>query len=158
MIPQKDKDLLLQDLCGRLPYGVKAYVKNWSKLERKWIEDVYVIKSVYPSSNNIFVSSNLGSVEIILGYSDYFIKPYLFPLSSMTEEQKKELNKKFHVIDIYGNSIRIHYHSQGYWDTDLEVDFQDWLWLINWLNKNHFDYNGLIEKGLAIDCTNLNIY
>ena len=71
---QEDKDLLTRDLCTRLPYEVKAYVKNWSKLERKWIEDVYEVKSVYPSSNNIFVSSNLGSVEIILGYSDYDIK------------------------------------------------------------------------------------
>ena len=61
-------------------------------------------------------------------------------------------------LSLYFQTIRIHYHSQGYWDTDLEVDFQDWLWLINWLNKNHFDYHGLIEKGLALDATGLNIY
>ena len=82
---QEDKDLLLQDLCARLPYGVKAYIKNWSKLDRKYYEGVYKVESVHPSLNDIYCSTENGSVEVILGYSDYFIKPYLFPLSSMTE-------------------------------------------------------------------------
>ena len=86
------------------------------------------------------------------------IKPYLFPFSSMTEGQKEELNKKFNVRFLGNTLYSIHYHSEGYWGTDLELDLQDWLWFINWCYKNHFDIYGLIEKGLAIDATGLGIY
>ena len=64
------------------------------------------------------------------------IKPYLFPMSSMTEEQKSQYN-------FYLTRIVFAY------DASL---------LIDWLNKNHFDYRGLIRKGLALDATNLNVY
>lgn len=136
---QEDKDLLLKDLCSRLPYGVKAYIKNWSKLDRKYYEGVYTVGSVYPSINNIYGYTENGSVEVILGYSDYFIKPYLFPLSSMTEEQMEE----------YDNLRQ-----------DINDKLKDWKCaeLLDWLNKNHFDYRGLIEMGMAIDATGLNIY
>ena len=153
---QENKELLLRDLCARLPYGVRG--------DRIWTAPV----SGSPEKG-IYVFDTFDINVLTTGYYDcgeygfrevrnYSFKPYLFPLSSMTEEQKKELDKKFHVIGIYWNNIKICYHSEGYWDTDLEVDFQDWLWLINWLNKNHFDYHGLIEKGLAIDASGLNIY
>ena len=83
---QEQKDILLKDLCARLPYGAKAYVKNWSKLDRKYYEGVYTVESIHPSLNTILVYSERFSVEVIVGYDDYEIKPYLFPLSSMTEE------------------------------------------------------------------------
>ena len=86
------------------------------------------------------------------------IRPYLFPFSSMTKGQKEELNKKFNVRFLGNTLCSIHYHSEGYWDTDLELDLQDWLWFINWCYKNHFDIYGLIPMGLAIDATGLNIY
>jgi hypothetical protein len=140
---QEDIDLLLQDLCGRIPYGVKC--------------EVYDRIGVLDEISSYGAAVNYDNGEDTTCRIEY-IKPYLFPLSSMTEEQKKELDKKFLFMGIYGNNIQIHYHSQGYWDTDLEVDFQDWLWLINWLNKNHFDYRGLIEKGLAVSAIGLNIY
>ena len=153
---QENKELLLRDLCARLPYGVRG--------ERIWTAPI----SGSPEKG-IYVFDTFDINVLTTGYYDcgeygfrevrnYSFKPYLFPLSSMTEEQKKELDEKFYVIRICWNNIQIRYHSQGYWDTDLEVDFQDWLWLIDWFNKNHFDYRGLIEKGLAIDATNLNIY
>jgi hypothetical protein len=144
------RELLFIDLCGRLPYKVRMF-------EIEPINDIQsnlTLQSITNKESVICITPSGG----VIGSSIDAFKPYLFPLSSMTEEQKKELDKKFNVIAIYGNNILIHYHSQGYWDTDLEVDFQDWLWLINWLNKNHFDYKGLIEKELAIDCTKLNIY
>lgn len=144
---KEDKELLLKDLCARLPYGLKAYIKNWSKFERRWIEGVYTVESVHPSLNNICGSTENYSVEVILGYDDYDIKPYLFPLSSMTEEQKKE----YHSI-IY-RSIELHYNE--YCDV-IDIDFFDVLQ--EFYLKNHFDYRGLIEKGLAIDATNKNIY
>ena len=68
--------------------------------------------------------------------NDY--KPYLFPLSSMTEKQKKEYQ-----------------YITERWMNDPAYSISD---SIDWLNKTHFDYRGLIEKGLAIDATGLNIY
>lgn len=133
---QEHKDLLFKDLCGRLPYGVKAYVKNWSKLDRKWYEGVYTVESIHPYLNNILVCSERGSVEVILGYDDYEIKPYLFPLSSMTEEERNEYK---HFVAFSGNPTG-------------SANF------IDWLNAHHFDYRGLIPMGLAIDATGLNIY
>ena len=135
------KELLLKDLCARLPYGVKAYVKNWSKMDRKWYEGIYTIKSVFPSLNEIHVQSENCSVDVILGYSDFDIKPYLFPLSSMTEEQDKE----FALLQTSAGKEGFLYA----WNCAN---------MMEWLIENHFDYNGLIEKGLAIDATGLNIY
>jgi hypothetical protein len=60
-------------------------------------------------------------------------KPYLFPLSSITEEQKEDMIKSSCGIGSNKN-------------------------VFDWFNKNHIDYRGLIPMGLAIDCTNLNIY
>lgn len=145
---QEQKDLLLKDLCMRLPYGVKAYVKNWSKLERKWFEGTDTVKSIYPSLNTIFTTSELGSIEVILGHDDYEIKPYLFPLSSMTEEQKEELNNIFDLdVEIAITHIKN--------DTP---NFFTGLNRLNWFIKNHFDIYGLIPMGLATDATGLNIY
>ena len=155
---EQDKELLFIDLCGRIPYEVKVNVNSEYLSEE-------LIKSGYDKPLVVYGVTADGSIsftldKFLMEYSMPIlsIKPYLFPLSSMTDEQKKELDKKFYVRGIYWNSIEIRYHSQGYWDTDLEVDFQDWLWLIDWLNKNHFDNRGLIPMGLALDATNLNIY
>ena len=134
----KDKELLLKDLSARLPYGVKAYMKKWSKLDRKYYEGVYTVESVHPSLNDIYGSTENGSVEVILGYSDYDIKPYLFPMSSMTDEQKKEL-KSLMTKDSYG----LLYPTLRYYD---------------YLYKHHIDVRDLIPKGLALDATGLNIY
>ena len=125
---QEDKKLLLKDLTARLTYNVKAYVKNWSKLDRKYYEGVYTVDSIHPSLNTVLACSDKFCVEVILGYDDYDIKPYLFPMSEMTEEQ-------------YNQYVKYSAYES-----------------IDWLNKNHFDYRGLIEKGLAIDATNLDIY
>lgn len=144
---QEQKDLLLKDLCARLPYGVKAYIKNWSKLDQKYYEGVYTVKSAFPSLNEIHAQSETGSVDVILGHTDYFIKPYLFPMSSMTEAQKKE------------------YRNVGELDTEIlskhPMDGTPFPALYNsqdWLDAHNFDYRGLIPMGLAIDATVLNIY
>ena len=139
---EEDKELLFRDLCARVPYGVKVQYMN-----------------------NIFVIDYVSSYEEVkldipdnwtVGVSE--VKPYLFPFSSITDEQKSELNKKF-TVQFSGNNVySIHYHSEGYWDTDLELDLQGWLWFINWCYKNHFDIYGLIPMGLAVDATGLNVY
>lgn len=125
---QEEKDLLLKDLCARLPYGVKVqttYINPRTK-ERKDI--------------GMDVLSTVEISMLIDGYEEH--KPYLFPFSSMTEEQKV----------IYGDLCQAIIHSLA-WDMQAALDT-----LFDWLNAYHFDYQGLIPMGLAIDCTNLNIY
>ena len=131
---EENKDLLLKDLSARVPYGVKAYVKNLSKLDRKYYEGVYTVESVHPSLNDIFIyaSTENDSIEVILGDSDYVIKPFLFPLSSMTEEQ------------------------QLFYSTDL--NYMPYYQRVDWFNKHHIDYRGLIPMGIAIDATGLDVY
>ena len=133
---QEDKILLLRDLCGRLLYGVKAYIKNWSKLDRKYYEGVYTVESIDSSLNTIVADSERSSVEVIVGDDDYEIKPYLRPMSNMTKEEK-----------LMYEGLMIGTDNISYM---LDV--------IDWLNAHHFDYRGLIKKGLAIDATGLNIY
>lgn len=125
---QENKELLLKDLCARLPYGVKVLFEN-KVFSIDYISAVYEeIKLDIPDNYTLDISN---------------IKPYLFPLSSMTDEQYDQLyidsrvkEDSIDIIDALAN--------------DMDA--------IDWLNKNHFDYRGLIEKGLAIDATNLNIY
>lgn len=139
---QEEKEILIRDLCGRLPYEVKVYIKKWSKLDRKYYEGVYTVESIDTSLDSIFADSESNSVEIIVGYDNDEIKTYLFPMSSMTEEQKV----------IYGDLCYSIIQSLA---KNMQSELNE---LINWLNAHHFDYRGLIEKGLAIDATNLNIY
>ena len=121
---QEDKALLLKDLCGRLPYGVKgkSVIINPDTNERR-LYGIDVFESI--------------SVMMIEGGEEEFT-PYLFPLSSMTEKQKNEYQ-----------------YITERWMYDSSYSISD---STDWLNKYHFDYRGLIEKGLAIDATGLNIY
>lgn len=127
---QEDKEILLKDLCSRL--------------------NTKLVCSIYRTDDQGIGYRN----EILYGYCNidawdefYFgedcgisindiskIKPYLFPLSSMTKEQKKE------------------------WFYTLSSDYHITYDTVDWCNKNHFDYRGLIEKSLALDATGLNIY
>lgn len=121
-----NKEKLIRDLCARLPYGVKVLYDN----------KVFSID---------YVSSKYEEIKLdtcdnyTLDISD--VKPYLFPLSSMTEEQKMFLKQQNWCIAI---------STSGTVETTVEG--------IDWLNKNHFDINNLIPIGLAIDATGLNIY
>ena len=138
---QEDKKLLLKDLCARLPYGVKAYIKNWSKLDRKYYERVYTVESIDQSLNTILGYSERSCVEVIVGYADYEIKPYLFPMSSMTEEEWEDY-QKIRMIDWVHGDINGVFINAGL--------------IVDWLNAHHFDYRGLIKKGLAIPVTKEN--
>lgn len=148
---EEDKKLLLKDLSSRLTYDVKAYVKHWAKLDRKYYEGVYTVESIHPSLNNILVYSERFAVEVLVGYDDYEIKPYLFPLSSMTKEQEDEWYESF--IDPLSKRIDRHTRQE---DLQLQADAQ--VFGIEYLLKNHFDIHGLIPMGLALDATGLNIY
>ena len=122
---QKDKELLLKDLSARLPYGVKI---------NENIQGDFTVIGL--TTERVFTTCETEGC-----HNDFpieCIKPYLFPLSSMTEEQKKEYQ-----------------YITERWMYDSSYSISD---STDWLNKNHFDYRGLIEKGLAIDATGLNIY
>ena len=128
---QKDKELLLKDLCARLPYGVK-------------VESVFInpdTKEHKPCGIEIFDATSLLMIRDGLGE----FKPYLFPLSSMTEKQKYEYDELIHLNNIKAIEGVI---------TSTDCSAAE----IDWCNKNQFDYRGLIPKGLAIDATGLNIY
>lgn len=126
---QEDKELLLKDLCARLPYGVKCKV-----VKRDIDGEMLFIRNE--------LDLTVGNVKELVTNNMYEIKPYLFPLSSMTEEQSKKSLFTKHKIT----------RSSG------KVMYLDSPNTINYYLKNHFDYRGLIEKGLAIDAINLNIY
>ena len=136
---QKDKELLIKDLSCRILYGTIVNVNGISNVKLtsvSWYGEVGVDDGstyLYPISE---------------------IKPYLFPLPNMTKEdiyQIQDVLGEDFEIDKYGitDLIRNRRTSLSY----LELDA-----LFDYLDKNHFDYRGLIEKGLAIDATNLNIY
>ena len=122
---QEDKELLLKDLCARLPYYPR--VKVW-------------LKDGTTEEGALDLEHNYGDVLRDAFYYKKIvkIKPCLFPLSSMTEEQKREYQ-----------------YITERWMYDSSYSISD---STDWLNENHFDYRGLIPKGLAIDATGLNIY
>ena len=139
---QEQKDLLLKDLCGRLPYGVKVQVAPVPSKEYEHI--TFNAKIVYIDNNYIGV---LSDWNFVCQQDITEVKPYLFPLESMTEEQKEEYTKVCELdtemlfkTHIDGTPFPAMYNSQ------------------DWLDVNHFDYRGLIPMGLAIDATNKNIY
>ena len=110
---QEDKELLLKDLCARLPHRTMIQVSDWTLLDTK----------LKP-----------GHISRLMN-EDLKLKPYLRPMSSMTEEEREEYHKlcdKYY--DIYFDSVES----------------------IDWLNAHHFDFRGLIEKGLAIEVTTEN--
>ena len=139
---QEEKDLLLKDLCSRLPYGVKVEYNNCA----------CEVLSIYKDNEELIIWKSFGYKPDIKLES---VKPYLFPLSSMTEEQEEEFKALFYKChkSVFIFNERFSYDRCSIKDIGFYPSY-----LQDWLNKNHFDYRGLIEKGLAIDCTNLNIY
>ena len=131
---QEDKMLLIKDLSSRLPYAVHVqHISGVSGI----LHDISIYHK-YDENDNIYdaicYTDFLGDENSIT--IEYF-KPYLFPLSSMTEEQEKEYNN----LNCY--ELGCFPHSEE---------------ALDYLTKNHFDYRHLIDKNLAIDATGLNIY
>lgn len=120
---QEDKELIFKELCARLPYHVKCKI---------WLKDGTTEEGL------LDLQHNYGNVLQDAFYYNKIkdIKPYLFLLSSMTEEEKLMYEGLMIGIDNISYMLDV----------------------IDWLNSHHFDYRGLIEKGLAIDATGLNIY
>lgn len=117
---QEEKELLLRDLCARLPYGITIYRITDNSTHHIQYSDI---------------TENIDQFSHFLDYSGIDnIKPYLRPMSSMTEEESKEfalLQTDFYV-DVFLYPIAA-------------------INMLNWLNEHHFDHRGLIEKGLALE-------
>ena len=124
---QEDKSLLLKDLCARLPYGVIVQYKGHNSIVK----------------NKLLTGSDLDC------NMEYY-KPYLRPMSSMTEEEKREIYDW-----LVENDVDWFDFSKLRLDEILISFDSSWL-LVNWLLEHHFDYQGLIEKGLAIEVTKEN--
>lgn len=142
---QENEDLLLKDLCARLPYDVKIYAKCFDPNTNTDVEKVGVLSMVDNDAVIAFACDDTNTYNYVTIHD---VKPYLFPLSSMTEEQKSFFKDKHIEVDDYLGIIALFSH----------IDCKEWDEVFCWLNENHFDYRGLIEKGLAIDATGLNIY
>ena len=125
----KDKEILLKGLCARLPYGVKINESTQG--------DFTVIGL---TTERVFTTCETEGC-----HNDFpieCIKPYLRPMSSMTEEEQRTLDSMCNDIEQVSRLSGLKMFDKAF----------------NWLDENHFDYRGLIEKGLAIDATGKKIY
>ena len=139
---QEDKELLLKDLCARLPYNAHIFTNSKHHIrlltisrdldydEQYWINGLYDIDEV---------------------------KPYLRPMSSMTEEEREKLE---HLSDEYfGKALDKQIQESLSSSNRNESRILEYIAssvIVDWLNTHHFDYRGLIEKGLAIEVTEEN--
>ena len=122
---QEEKQLLLKDLCARLPYGLKV---NCEKYQRP-------VTVLYAGNIDEVKFKETGGIAHIC-----IIKPYLRPLSSITEEEKEEASE---AIEIELKAL------QGPGGFTVE-NAASYAFMIDFYNKHHLDYRGLIEKGLAL--------
>ena len=138
---QEDKELIFKELCARLPYHVKCKI---------WLKDGTTEEGL------LDLQHNYGNVLQDAFYYNKIkdIKPYLFPFSSITEEQL------FEVQEILGkNEIEIGNGFLSIIDSGRNtITYLEILAVLEWFYKNHFDINNLIPMELAIDATGLNIY
>lgn len=154
---QEDKILLVKDLCSRLPYGVR--VCHLSSEFSGVLHNMSVLHMYEGNDDSDKPDSIVDYVADIDFFGDGYpyeieeFKPYLFPIASIRSEQLKEVSEILGKdVEVFDNYLNIVEHTRNTFSY-LELDA-----LFDWFNKNHFDYRNLIEKGLAIDCTNLNIY
>ena len=125
---QEDKELLLKDLCARLPYGVKVHCE-WNLFRGNRISEDGELVSINTCADSIHFKRDSGRItEIPFNRMDGTVLPYLRPMSSITEEEEKE----------YKNC----YQSDDTTTATLLVDFY---------NKKHLDYRSLIPMGLALE-------
>ena len=125
---QEEKQLLLRDLCARLPYGVKVHCE-WSLFQGDRVGEDGELISIKVYTKCILFRRNSGIItEIPFNRIDGTVLPYLRPMSSMTEEEK------------------------AYKESYFKWDYTAWDY-VDWLNKKMFDYRHLIPMGLALEAS-----
>ena len=141
---QEDKKLLLQDLCARLPYGVQILYDSDKKFDSGLICQPYGL-TIYNGRTCILAFGIVDPIEI-----DEF-KPYLRPMSSMTEEEFNALKTE---IELEYEQLELTEWNDGYKTLEFylkEVPHYCVIKVFDWLNSHHFDYRELIKRGLAIE-------
>ena len=147
---QEDKELLLKDLCCRLPYGIKIARGQYEKNSKN-------VNSISIVNIGIFLNGyfNKGIQLDFNGNKELWPKPYLRPMSSMTDEEKGEL---WFLLTEGRTNIELNSNGQLTTRENIELGFnypfvcpEGSTLYVDWLNAHHFDYRKLIEKGLAIE-------
>ena len=125
---QEDKELLLKDLCMRLPYGVICQIYDH---QQDYGEDIFNARLIHIDAwtSHCYFWGCSETDPYKIGQ----VKPYLRPMSSMTEEERIEFERLSFVYDTSDGSML--FSKKGF----------------DWLNAHHFDYRGLIDKGLALE-------
>ena len=136
---EQDRLLLLEDLCARLPYGVHCIVYKMNGDIREEDDTIRYIEL-----DNVITYKSKDDECFML----YQIKPYLRPMSSMTEKEYETfpIPYSFDSLSTWNNTIL----SEVIEGTQILIGIDEITEIINWLNAHHFDYRGLIEKGLAL--------
>ena len=150
---QEDKELLLKDLSSRLPHGVNVEYTSKAIVIATNTEEIITRPLFLYSINTLDDMTVSGIDDDGDSWICFFeeIKPYLLPLSSMTGEQKQ------YISDRWGVNEDFDFEIDPNWGKYF-VDLGDAVGFINWCYANHFDINGLIPMGIALDATGLEIY
>ena len=137
----EDKQLLFIDLCARLPYGI--YLKHPNV--RYPVQLIAISNQGGQSLCRVMQPTDAYGLVENIAPSIELVKPYLRPLSSMTEEEKKEFDETLKSCNRKVFACPDKERRYKFFDAEQE-DF---------MNKHHFDYRGLIEMGLAINANDL---
>ena len=133
---REEKYLVIDDISGRIPHGV-VFNTDWGNKTLKGIQ--------YDNVNTLLYFGVCNFTNKVIETYVSEVKPYLFPISSMSDKQKKELEDTLIRLNLEALSDEI--------SSEVIATYE-----IDFYNKNHIDYRGLIPKGLALDATGLNIY
>lgn len=154
---QEEKQLLLKDLCARLPYKVIANFTLGDISFNERVSSVFVNEcSVQVYVKQGFLKCPLdGDSEIKLSQ----VKPYLRPMSSMTKEELKELNDKYGNIAYFFIQDPPYYYGLQAQHEDIgSIEISEFSKIYDWLDAHYFDYRivpstgkTLIESGLALE-------
>lgn len=134
---QEEKKLLIQDLSARLPYEVKLNFYSQGANENI----VCTLLGIAPHDDKpIIAKTNQGC----FCFTQDHIKPYLRPMSSMSDKEYEEYRKR-RDLDTLDSAESLKQKAVG------KRHISSWYRGTDWLLEHHFDFRGLIEKGLAIE-------
>jgi len=122
---EEEKTLLIKVLAEQSPYGLKVRKANTN---RRTVRGVDAIAGIVHFENDTISPFGLD-IEHPLTFRQQ-VKPYLRPMSSMTESEEGEYNS-------------LNGYERGVFPSSADA--------LDWLNAHHFDWRGLIQKGLAAE-------
>ena len=130
---KEDKELLLKELCARLPYYLIVHVEHNTC---GFIENADL--QVYGYEGKLKLLREDNETFCYLPIEE--VKPYLRPMSSMTEEEQRILDSMCYGVEMVSRLDGLKMFDKAF----------------NFLNSHHLDYHELIDKGLAIEVTEEN--